>query len=555
MTNNGNRFSDWLLVACGALLVLAAVPLPQTVSILCFWSAGLLLVWSCARRADPDLFLRRVILAGYLTVSGLAVFLYEASALRLPVLRGVQLGGGFWNFAPDAAYYHHWAFVATNAVRIGLPVPHFEGSTDFPYFIVFVYRLFGIQPLYPVVINVALVSLSAILGYLLARELSDNKSARVTAALIAFWPSLVIWSTQILKECWIIFFALAFFSAFQRYQRGPVLRRLLWGITCAITVFFLYHLRFYLTASLLIAVFVVCTTKGIRSLFRHSGGEAAAQVSLLIALGLMFVFSSSLRARDGGIAEMPSIYRSVAAHLESRGDIEGAADVRKSLEEALALRPPLGTVAKGKIARRTAAAKGNTPRRKEGTAKGAISKKDDILQVTNPVGVWSYLLRIPTLNSARRGFFRSKGAGSAVDKRVFFRNAGSMVAYLPKALLNATLTPNPFTRFVSPGVTGKLRSVSMVEVALICVLLLTVILRFPVVFRVAPELTALLALYSLIFATVLGLAVPVVGALFRLRLGFIIPLCVLAGIPHLRDPGRSGVARFLRGKGRSPTGR
>ncbi|MBI3628003.1 MAG: hypothetical protein HY217_00145 [Candidatus Rokubacteria bacterium] len=109
-----------------------------------------------------------------------------------------------------------------------------------------------------------------------------------------------------------------------------------------------------------------------------------------------------------------------------------------------------------------------------------------------------------------------------------FTDVMSVIRYVPKALLNATLMPNPFTRFATPGPTGQLRTFSMVEVALTAGVLVLAAWRLPVAQRLAPSLTVCVLLYAFIVAVVLGLIVPQVGLLFRFRLGFVLPLCLLA---------------------------
>lgn len=140
--------------------------------------------------------------------------------------------------------------------------------------------------------------------------------------------------------------------------------------------------------------------------------------------------------------------------------------------------------------------------------------------------------RISYLRDIRQGFV-SYGGGSIIDKDVVFTDVMSVIRYVPKALLNATLTPNPFTRFATLGPTGQLRTFSMVEVALTAAVLVLAAWRLPVALRLAPSLTVCILLYAFILhafivAVILGLIVPQVGLLFRFRLGFVLPLCLLA---------------------------
>ena len=59
---------------------------------------------------------------------------------------------------------------------------------------------FGYSPLLPEVTNIALSTSSALAGYLVVRRWSGARGARIAAVLIAFWPSIMVWSTHNLKD-------------------------------------------------------------------------------------------------------------------------------------------------------------------------------------------------------------------------------------------------------------------------------------------------------------------------------------------------------------------
>ncbi len=71
------------------------------------------------------------------------------------------------------------------------------------------FRYFGYSPLLPEATNIVLSASSALAGYLVVRRWSGVRAARLAALLVAFWPSLMVWSSHNLKDpvnmaalCW-----------------------------------------------------------------------------------------------------------------------------------------------------------------------------------------------------------------------------------------------------------------------------------------------------------------------------------------------------------------
>ncbi|MBM3474814.1 MAG: hypothetical protein FJX75_16235 [Armatimonadetes bacterium] len=62
------------------------------------------------------------------------------------------------------------------------------------------FRYFGYSPLLPEVTNIVLSASAALAGYLVVRRWTSVRAARLAALLIAFWPSIMVWSTHNLKD-------------------------------------------------------------------------------------------------------------------------------------------------------------------------------------------------------------------------------------------------------------------------------------------------------------------------------------------------------------------
>jgi hypothetical protein len=309
---------------------------------------------------------------------------------------------------------------------------------------------------------------------------------------------------------------------------------------------------------LVVAAVVVSAAKAVIRLGRGRRADALAHSLLIAVLTVTLALSASLnREWFGKPNNAADVARRLAAYMLSIGEGEGAVwQLGSAVTISTGALPgtreyDVGIQAElGKLLNLSTAAAPGTPEY-ELAIKEALAKltrggrrassfvqvsprqppsQKPFVSLEEAEFMANSVSRLSTLDSMRRSFIRYGGA-SNIDKDVRYDGVVAVIRYLPKAMFNATLTPNPFTRFDAVGPTGSLRTLSAVEVALIAVLLVLAgrgILRG---WLVAPELVACLALFSILLITLLGLVVPTVGLLFRFRLGFVIPLCILAGVP------------------------
>jgi len=68
-----------------------------------------------------------------------------------------------------------------------------------------IYFIFGRSPYVLIFINALAVSLAVLFVYYTVKELCDKKAAVLASLLTAFWPSMILWSVQNLKEAVSIF--------------------------------------------------------------------------------------------------------------------------------------------------------------------------------------------------------------------------------------------------------------------------------------------------------------------------------------------------------------
>jgi len=128
----------------------------------------------------------------------------------------------------------------------------------------------------------------------------------------------------------------------------------------------------------------------------------------------------------------------------------------------------------------------------------------------------------------RRKFIRAwADGGSAIDANITFRNTKDMIAYVPRALQIAFLSPFPTTWF-SEGrkeAGNAMRFVSSFEMlfSYLCLLGLPV---FVFNKRKDPSLWMLLA-GNVAMLTIYAMTIPNIGALYRFRYPYFMPLVCL----------------------------
>lgn len=129
------------------------------------------------------------------------------------------------------------------------------GELNYTYFLSFIYFFIENNPLIPLFINSVVGAFTVFFIYSIARQMFNDKVARLSAIFSAFWPSLFLWSTQNLKEPITVFLiSLCLWSVVRilnKFQFSHIL-------ICLISLFFLYKIRssifYFLSISLLISI-------------------------------------------------------------------------------------------------------------------------------------------------------------------------------------------------------------------------------------------------------------------------------------------------------------
>ena len=208
------------------------------------------------------------------------------------------------------------------------------------YLVAAIYRIIGRNMLAVQFVNAALGAATSAVTYLIAANLFGNtRTARVTALLSAFLPSLVIWSSQGLKDGPIIFLlALSMLAGIKLRAKLQVK----WVLILALTLLALLALRFYIFYMVILAIvsglFFGVGSTSVKSLIRQ------VTAMLVIALALFYFgatrFASSQFETYASLKEVQlrriDMARSAASGFEKDADVSTTAGALSAM--------PLGIV-------------------------------------------------------------------------------------------------------------------------------------------------------------------------------------------------------------------
>jgi len=114
------------------------------------------------------------------------------------------------------------------------------GHHSYLYLVALFYYIFGYSPLSIIFINCIISILTGIIYYFIAKEIAGIRSARITAFLIVFFPSLVLWSIVNLKDTLVIFLIGLSLFLFTKLLKA---NKVIYLILLVFTFFFQFYLR------------------------------------------------------------------------------------------------------------------------------------------------------------------------------------------------------------------------------------------------------------------------------------------------------------------------
>jgi hypothetical protein len=188
-----------ICLAAGLLATRSLLSAPDVWG-LCLMAAGTLLLWWLAARcgeAEDRPFLQRVMLGAMGLRCVWAFVQHKLISTHYYTLI----------FAADAAGNHRWSAEHAQMWREGLWRPWVPTSLGewhswaVTFKTVLLYRLLGPSPFIPEALTITAGASAALAIYLTCRRIGGTRpAARTAAALTAFLPSLMFWSTQDLKD-------------------------------------------------------------------------------------------------------------------------------------------------------------------------------------------------------------------------------------------------------------------------------------------------------------------------------------------------------------------
>jgi len=424
-----------------------------------------------AKRVEPGPWLRRVILVAYGLRVVLAVGLYAISSWRLPVLTSLQTEPGFWVFSPDAFFYDYMGRNIIGGLMNRNPLADPGMPVDFFLIIGGIYRLLGVCPLYPILLNCLLGAAVGLLAYWIGQRLFSQSVAKWSALVIAFWPSAILWSSQLLKDalCW--FLALLALSLIMKWipyadahhdPRRPKEAKprllILGGLTLILLV--LTWLRWYIGVAIGLAMAFVLVMEMWQVVVRRKVGVPFRFISLLIVIGVSI-----------GVGRM--------------------VDLRKWYQHYTA---PLAT------------APAAQPRE---------------------ISADLFTLSPQSLGALREGFTVT-GGHSLIDAHIQFTRLQDIVAYLPQALMIGLFAPFPTQWFDAGGNMGAMRMLASLEMGIVYLLFPGFVIGVWHVLWQGKTDGLFFVAFIAILLVAMSLVVNNVGVLFRLRLHFLLPLLIIA---------------------------
>ncbi|MGI8918012.1 MAG: glycosyltransferase family 39 protein [Pyrinomonadaceae bacterium] len=237
--------------------------------------AGLII----SRHPEGSEFLVRLFVAGLLVrmLLGTAIFIF----------RGQEFFGGD-AFTYDFLGYaqtHSWAGDRYYWGVVNAHIGH-SGGTGWGmiYLVAVIYSIIGRNLLAVQFVNAVVGAATAPIIYLCAMEVFNNvRVARISALAVSFFPSMVLWSSQGLKDGPIVFFlALSIMATLKLSRKFDVK----YVAVLIVSLFAVLSLRFYVFYMLAVAVagtFVIGTGK-------LSGVNFIRQFAVIVILGLALTY-------------------------------------------------------------------------------------------------------------------------------------------------------------------------------------------------------------------------------------------------------------------------
>jgi hypothetical protein len=493
-----------LMVAAGLARPLGVVPvLPLLIAATAFWVDAAL-----APQFAPRSLVWRMAFAAFGIRWTLAILLYCASYFQWPIARGLQAGNGFWTFCMDAVNYHRGSLGVMDAVTWGLPLPSTGAGIDYYLVVAFVYSLFGTSPLTAICFNILAWTLA---GVMLVRLFTLLRGARLPGPVVAaimFWPSGLIWPTQLMKDSLVLFLivAAAFAGVELIRSRGVSIAR--YSAILALALIPLLRLRIY-DGRILFAAAVVAAVGGL-AFSRLQAWRAFALawvVAAVASFAVAYVGMPDPYVLLGSVNPVGA-YLHYSDELRARGQVPAAIVAYNSGLELMTPRMvPRDTPTSGVA---------------DDPILGSKSESDGIVSHVLAVTADSVAAMTPErLEVMRYKYAMTQGNSALSTPEEGLHGWRDALRLAPVSIATGLLAPAPWDVLRPRGITGQFRTFAVSESLLMALLLPAIVLGLLRLRRTDELFVAAMALGGIVAAS---LVITNLGTLFRLRASFTIVL-------------------------------
>ena len=495
------------------LFVIAALLRPLGVAaVLPFMMAGSALWIDASLRSTGGTgsHLWNVVFAAFGLRWALAIVFYCASLYHWPIARSLQAGNGFWRFCMDAVNYHAWAPPVIDALVWDLPLPRTDGTIDYYLVVAFTYRLFGSSPLTAIAINILAWTLASVFIIRLFNELRGNSMPPVLVTVISFWPSGLIWPTQLMKDSLVallmVLAATAVVRLIRSYGIGLIAS---YGAGLCLALIPLLRLRIYDGRILAAGAFVAAIAGAILS--RLTSANAWLRSGLAVLAGVIALVVLYLGLLDPyqifAPADSVRSYLRYAEALKAEGRTAESLEAYRQAALALAEREKVPEFAPP----RNTGRKPWTLARVRARLHAALS---DSWAAVSP----------ESLGRIRQSSMAT-GGNSALANDAELNSWPDVFRLLPVSVLDGLFAPLPSDAWRPRGITGQFRTFAISESLLMIALVPAIAIGLLRLRRTEELFVAALAAGGII---ALSLVITNLGTLFRLRSAFTLILVAFA---------------------------
>jgi len=439
----------------------------------------------------------------HITVASLASFIAHS-----PYLSHLHNNMGFWYFAADSMLYHREGVVLSKVLDSGAWVEwwwyfdygHLAIEHAHIRWIGLIYWVFGEEnPLLFEIVNSVTWVTSVVLLYLAAHIIfNGNRVVAGLSGLFFFFPTVLLSSTQLLREPFYLLGICSVIFGWAAISREDSIWK---GVVAIVIGFFLItEIRGYVTP-LLLTIFSVFT---LILLFTRTIARFPALVLLLFIFAISFQ-NNSLRTLVG---------LSVKTSPKAIAEINIAKDY-------------MNWKASGEYSRESIVGDLNAENYEHRQV--IYSRMIQLRRSPELSGATGYIRnfieKIAIRLSIKRFAFglADRYATSNIDNTIQYVNIRELVAYIPKAFQIGFLSPFPSLWFSQGSKTGSIgRAISGFETSVMYLILIGFIFVIFMEIKIF-KLLAPVLIFSVIMILLLGLVVPNVGAIYRMRQGLFIP--------------------------------